>query len=893
MWQKALRILKWTGISLVGLALTITLLLLIFKKDIQDYALRQLDRYLDTPVYVRQMDVTFWKTFPYLSIEFDDVLIRDQYAVDGTRPDTLLYSEKLVLKLNTSDFWKGDYTVKSIDLNRSRLGLRVFEDGRVNYQIFKTDTTAQASEFKFVLDKVRATDLDFSYDNRITSQHYSAKAHELNFFGSFTDERFDLKTSGDLLLKRIRSKSVSLITNKRAQFDVVIAIDKTRDAFELAESIVTIENLPFVTSCSIVEDVLDFRLSAKQLALTDFANNFNHDELDEIKKFKGSGTVDFNLAVQGPLSVEQPPLIRASFSVRNGKLTDPGSKLELKQIALEGSYSNNFGNGEVLDLKQLRFASLNSTFSAQLTLSHFDKPEIKGSASGTIDLNTLHRFFPIPGLKSISGQLGSSGSFHVKLNDPKRDPSNITIFNARGDFDLKQIALDPGNEYPSLNQINGKISLSRDNAVFSNLTLRTGKSSMELSGSIRNILGYFSEKSKLQVDAIVEVNELHSADFYSNKANAPAPISLPGAFILPKNISGKALVSIRTFYLDAHQFDKLTARFVVEDRNYTASNIQFTHTGALINGAMQISEQQPGKIDVTGKFTGQQIEFKKLFKEWNNFDQTMVTHEQISGKASVDLSFYLPFTIQKGLQKELLEADARFTIQNGALKNVETFKSITGSLRESSVVKAILGQNIDALEKRLLNLQFATLENTLEIKRGKITLPKMKIRSNALDIDISGWHAFNNDLDYHLEFKLRDLKFNKKDSEFGEIEDDGTGKRIFLHLFGNVDNLNFKWDGDANKAYKQEQRQQEKENVKSMLKSELGLFKKDSTVSTYQQTEKPRERIEILFSEDEKDTKQSDIPQEKKKMKKLFGMDLEKMREENKKEAQMEFSIGD
>jgi hypothetical protein len=893
MWQKALRILKWTGISLAGLALTITLLLLIFKKDIQQYALRQLDRYLDTPVYVRQMDVTFWKTFPYLSIEFDDVLIRDQFAEEGTRPDTLLYSQKLVLNLNTSDFWKGDYTVKSIDLNHARLGLRVFEDGRVNYQIFKTDSTAQASEFKFVLDKVRATDLDFSYDNRITAQHYSAHAHELNFYGSFTDERFDLKTNGDLLLKRIRSKSVSLITNKTAQFDVVITIDKSQESFELAESTVKISNLPFVTSCSIIKDVLDFRLSGKQIALTDFANNFNHSEIDEIKKFKGSGLVDFNLAVQGPLAVNQPLLIRANFAVTNGKLTDPNSKLVLNRIAVQGSYSNNLGNGEVLELKQLQFSSLNSTFSGQLTMSHFEQPELKGTANGAIDLKTLHHFFPIPGLKQISGRLGVSSSFHVKINDPKRDPSNITIYNARGDFDLKQIALDPGNEYPSLSQINGKISLSRDNAVFSNLTLRTGKSSMELSGSVRNILGYFSEKSKLLVEAIVDVNELHSADFYSNKADAPAPISLPGAYILPKNISGKALVSIRKFFLDAHQFDQITARFVVEDRNYTASNIQFTHTGAEIAGALQINEQQPGKIDVTGKFVGQYIEFKKLFKEWNNFDQTMVTHEHISGKAHVDLSFYLPFTIQKGLQKELLEADARFTIQNGALKNVETFKSITGSLRESSVAKALLGQNIDALEKRLLNLQFATLENSLEINRGKISLPKMKIRSNALDIDISGWHTFANDLDYHLDFKLRDLKFNKKDSEFGEIEDDGTGKRIFLHLFGNVDNLNFKWDGDANKAYKQEQRQQEKETVKSMLKTEMGLFKKDSAVTTYQQTEKPRERIEIIFKDEEKETPSTDIPQEKKKMKKLFGMDLEKMREENKKETQMEFSIED
>src|SRR5690606_14745949 len=179
------------------------------------------------------------------------------------------------------------------------------------------------------------------------------------------------------------------------------------------------------------------------------------------------------------------------------------------------------------------------------------------------------------------------------------------------------------------------------------------------------------------------------------------------------------------------------------------------------NGSLEIREDKPSQIEVSGDLSASGIGFRELFSEWDNFEQKLITSDKISGIADVSLHFKLPFNLQKGLQKEKLEATADFTIKNGALRNVETFRSITASMRESNLVKTVLGKNIDALEAKLLNLTFSTLENKLSIREGKINIPEMAIRSNALDIDFSGWHTFDNDLDYRFDFRLRDLKFNK------------------------------------------------------------------------------------------------------------------------------------
>ena len=73
-----------------------------------------------------------------------------------------------------------------------------------------------------------------------------------------------------------------------------------------------------------------------------------------------------------------------------------------------------------------------------------------------------------------------------------------------------------------------------------------------------------------------------------------------------------------------------------------------------------------------------------------------------------------------------------------------------------------------------------------------------------------------------------------------------------------------------------------------MLTTELGLFNRATTIGVFEKVDKPNEKIEVIFDEN---SQEEDIPKEKKKLKKLFGMDLEKMREENKQEKELEFTI--
>ncbi len=154
----------------------------------------------------------------------------------------------------------------------------------------------------------------------------------------------------------------------------------------------------------------------------------------------------------------------------------------------------------------------------------------------------------------------------------------------------------------------------------------------------------------------------------------------------------------------------------------------------------------------------------------------------------------------------------------------------------------------------------------------------MDVRSNALDIELAGTHWFDDRIDHRLNFRLSDLfRLGKpaKD-EFGPIADDGTGMRVFLRMRGTAQQPIFENDGAMAATKRRAQFQQEKQELRAILREDI-LGKKpegvlaqeqpegnqgrivieaDSAASPLRQElvlEKPRKGIDRLFKDDKKE----------------------------------------
>ena len=94
-------------------------------------------------------------------------------------------------------------------------------------------------------------------------------------------------------------------------------------------------------------------------------------------------------------------------------------------------------------------------------------------------------------------------------------------------------------------------------------------------------------------------------------------------------------------------------------------------------------------------------------------------------------------------------------------------------------------------------------------------------------------------------------------SDFGTVADDGLGNSFFLSMDGTSANPHFGYDRLAHKAHRKEGRQEEAQNVKALLKEEIGLFKGDQTIEQF--VDKTPETKTTISIDD------SDKPKEEKK----------------------------
>mgnify|MGYP000123577218 CR=1 FL=1 len=135
---------------------------------------------------------------------------------------------------------------------------------------------------------------------------------------------------------------------------------------------------------------------------------------------------------------------------------------------------------------------------------------------------------------------------------------------------------------------------------------------------------------------------------------------------------------------------------------------------------------------------------------------------------------------------------------------------------------------LDREVDELKDVRFNKLTNTISIAEGLIKIPEMSISSNVLNLDLSGSHSFNNEIDYLIKLRLGDVLFNKrrakaKDSEFDDflrVEKRDDDHRVPISITGTVDNPSLKVEAQELGKALQTDLVKQKEELKNIFKKE-------------------------------------------------------------------------
>ncbi|HOZ82487.1 MAG: hypothetical protein JNK36_08845 [Bacteroidia bacterium] len=809
-----------TCLALLLIAMGLSVLL---QDKIKQSVIEEINKSLNTPASVSEIDFSVLRFFPNASLTLKNVVIKGNPWQDTKRP--LLKAGKIDLVLSITSIFSSTIQLKKIEISDAELNILTNENGQKNDQIFKqgNDNNSFAAEFKKVILK----NVNLSIENKPSNFILQTHLNKSLASGNFKDKTFELKTETDLFAEIIQHENISYIKQKPIQLNGVVSVDLRNDIYAFNDLKIQLANLNINAKGKIEkrnETFLDLKFTATKANASELLSILPSNWVaPQILNYRYHGNINFDTHINGVASSKQSPTIEINFGTNKTDIIPDNENYALKNVALKGFYSNRKSgkNISVLSLKNISARIEGKPIIGEVYLENLKNPYFNIQLDADISLASLSRYLPADFTEEQQGSVSLHGriSGQADKKDTYRSNGTLTLNNLKFKLKKRNIAV---------NSISGKINFNNADVKVESLKILAGQSDVVINANILNFYNYiFRDNQTITINGIVESHFLDAGELLAgNQSTDTSDFDLPAYLNLNASLSAD-VVKFRKF-----NAKDLSGNISLQDKILTAKQLSFNAMEGHIALDGTINTNFKDEVHISSNAKIESINIERLFFETGSFGQQVLTEKNIRGTltASVQLATY--WTKQLEVKQSRTIASADLSINDGALIDFKPMLKLSRFVKGSD----------------LQNVRFSKLQNTIRIHEQKILIPTMDIRSTAMNMTISGTHGFDNFVDYKIQMKLSQLlgkKVRQQNTEFGTIEDDGSGGlNLFLTMKGPLDNPKFSYDrkGVEKKIT---------ESVKSGKDDFLKIIKEEISGKKPPKEETPKKQKELQIDYDE------------------------------------------
>ncbi len=823
-----------------------------YQDEVKEYVIGELNKQLNTEIIVdgKDIDFTVIENFPYASVDFKNVKALEAFDREQQEPrkkDTLFSAGTISFQFNILDIFKKNYRIKKVEIEDVDLKVRIDKYGNDNYHFWKESNDSTNTSFAFSLEEIILKKIQVSFKNFKAKQNIDVLIEESNLAGNFSDEKYDLQTTSNLFVNVIKIDSTNFMRKKNVHIELDLNVDNAFPSYKVKKGKIKIENLLFEVVGNVLtsnrESMVDLAVKGKEMDIKSVLSLIPNKYKGAMNDYESDGEFYFDAVIKGVLSNKEAPQITANFGIKNADITQVKDNIKLHNVNLKGHYFNGNKNANEPSLLTLiPFSAIidEGTIAGELTLKNLANPSFSGKVKANLDLANVQKFIKIDTVESLTGKVNIDATFS---GDEKSVSSgNYENITTTGDLKIIDMNLKLKNYTLNFSGINGDFKFDNNDLAVSSFTGNIASSDFELKGFFRNIVGFvMKENESIMVEATLNSKNIDLNELLSNKSEE----SKPGKYKLRFSEFIDVNLNSEIQHLVFRKFDATNIHGVIKikDKKMVVDPIVLSAMGGSITTSGLIDGTDSTKLLITCFSDVNRINVTKMFEGFENFGQTAVTDKNLKGIATAKIQFASMLSPDLKMDLDKLYAGVEMTIENGEMNNVEAMKSLSRFIEL----------------KDLENIKFATLKNQIEVKNQVITIPKMEVKSNTINVTASGTHTFKNEINYRVKLSLNELlskkakSAKKENDEFGEVADDGLGRtNIFLLMTGTIDNPIIKYDSKSAIKNVQQDLKVEKQTLKTILKEEFGLFKKDSTLNN----KTPKDDTKFIIKWEEADKKE-------------------------------------
>ena len=797
-----------------------------YEKIVSSVVVNELNTILKTHIEVSDLNVSPWLELPYVSLNFRDVLIKDPYR--GS--DTLLFAKDLFFHFNALDLLREDYSIKKMEISNANLKIRRLDNGSYNYLIWHSDTSAANPLLNLNSVKLTATEIEYLDSKNQVHLNYSCESVLGKFYLEEDLSKIDLY--GKLFSNKTEISNINYVPQKDLKLDLGMELSNQEEfLIQFHRASINVEKqLELALTGILKKNSIDLKLESDKTDLGFLVGILPFDFVQDLKRYQPEGNASLKLIIQSKDFENKKLRVKLNTLVHRAsiKSKELDKTLEFKQLKAS------FDNGKLANSKSssLRidtgfFKSGDTELNFKLLLKDFKSPKVNIAAQGKVEIADC--------LKNSDSDLKfNSGQFEGEIACSFHYQDSIQI----KDFNLKNTSLNG-----SLNNIDasygknlfklktGSLELNSSHMLLSDLSLMVNGDLVELNVLSKNALTALAEggvKTKTIVRMMAEKFDLDKL-----LENAPESDE-SSALVLPEM---DLLLDIEMFNFIGTSFESLSSKASIRNQKLKLYETAFKHSKGSFNAEISMFLGSGNKA-LKLKTNFKNVDIQQLFKEFNSFDQKVLTEKNLTGICSGDANLSMTFDQNYNLDPNSIYSVVSLQVVNGKLIEFSPMQSVADYFDKNIILRKFF--KVKELRQKLKLIEFDTLQNDFYIRESMVYMPRMTVQSSVLDMNIEGSYSFDHEIDYRMDFYITDLltKKNKQNEFSEEILDDGTGrKRVFLKMYGPVDEPNFEMDKVRRKEFRKGIVKSEEQSVKSILKEELGLFKKDTSLQYNEKAE--------------------------------------------------------
>jgi len=823
----------------------------VYEDEVSALFLKEFNKRVKADVRAEEVNLSLLKRFPNATVELQNFeLYSSGTETDKESRSLSFVADHIYFQFDIIDVFTSNYRFEKVFVNHAQFNYA--PNGHKPLVDYKED---EAQNIRFDIEQLVFNDLVYSILNEPQNFFLEGHSSKTTLSGNFSLDRFDLEVDSKMFVDDLTIDNFTYARQKDVRLRMNLAV--TPEMFRVNSGTCYYENIPFRTAGQFNRktQVIDVDLKGRGLNVDDLQLYIPWKLKSQLKYVTvDDGDLDFYARIQGPLS-EGKPRLEADFSLREGRMKiDYEHSYVLRDIRLDGYLTNGRRKNpqtSILSLTNLHAKMGKNKLDGYIRITDFSDPQMKSEGHLKLYLDELYRYTD----KELFARSGGTVELNYKYSDVlsnlNRLHESLRYGHLTFDAAFSNLAIQ-GEEY-TLSSLDGYAYMNRDLHMDSVNMILNGNQ-VVLDGKIFNIYQNLTDSTR----------PFHfQANLYSPAMDMPSLFGSSGPkedslvhFRFPDKLRGQVGFAVGQLAMKHFTARQVVGTLQLGDQQLELTDAEFLAFDgkAYARADMKSLSSSSGALLLDSKFYLEKVDIRQVFDSFDNFGQDYITDRNLRGTLSGEVAFSSRMSPQLKIQKNTVYNVSDIQIDDGELINFEPLMTLSNFVELSE----------------LRRVTFSRLSNQITIEDQTVRIPEMAINSSSYDLQVSGYHTFDNQFSYDVSLLLsqvlsRKARRNKNfESEFGNIQDDGVGRsRLYLKIHGSPDQYAIEYDREGLKEKIREDLQKEKRELKQILNEEFGWFKKDTAQKDTADTE-VQQQFNIQWEENARSQKRKKATKERK-----------------------------